>query len=84
MARREVNFDDETDQMLARIAENYEGDLSKALSELIHAHDSLETFVERCEVAHGASLREQGERAEGDFRDGRVVTWDEVKRHNGL
>jgi hypothetical protein len=84
MARREVDFDEETDQMLARIAANYEGDLSKALSELIHAHESLETFVARCEEAHGDSLRAQAERAEGDFRDGRVTTWDEVKRRNGL
>jgi predicted transcriptional regulator len=84
MARRELELDDETDRLLAEIANGYEGDVSRALADLIHAHEALETFVEGCEQAHSDLLDEQVERAEEGFRQGRFTAWDELKRRNGL
>ena len=84
MVRRQIDFDEETDRMLAELARDYEGDLGRTLSELVHAHESLETFVEESEEVHRASLLAQVERAERGFRAGRFTTWEEVKRRNRL
>ena len=84
MIRRQIEFDDETDRILSELARDHEGDLGKALAELVHAHESLEAFVERCEEAHREPLRAQLERAERGFREGRFTTWDDLKRRNGL
>ena len=84
MVRHQIEFDEETDRMLSELAREHQGDLGKALAELVHAHQSLEAFVERCEEAHPESLRAQVERAERGFREGRFTTWDEVKRRNAL
>jgi hypothetical protein len=56
MVRRQIDFDEETDRILAELARDYEGDVGKALAELVHAHESLETFVEKSEEVHRASL----------------------------
>jgi hypothetical protein len=84
MASRQVDFDAETDRILAEIADAYEGDVSRALADLIHAHESLESFVGQCEEAHRDLLTDQLERAEQGFREGRFTPWDEIKRRSGL
>jgi predicted transcriptional regulator len=84
MARRELEFDEETDRLLSEIADGYEGDASRALTDLIHAHQSLESFVDQCEEEHGESLAAQLGRGERGFEQGRFTTWDEIKRRNGL
>ncbi len=84
MARRELEFDEETDRKLSEIASQYQGDASRALTDLIHAHETLESFVEACEEAHGDSLKQQLTRAKRSFEHGQFATWEEVKRHNGL
>jgi hypothetical protein len=84
MIRRQIEFDEETDRILAELARDHEGDLGRALAELVHTHQSLEAFLEKCEEGHRESLRAQVERSEKDFREKRFTTWGEVKRRNRL
>jgi hypothetical protein len=84
VVRREIELDEETDRILAELAQSHDGNPGKALADLIHAHESLEAFVEQCEEAHKGSLNAQLERAKNDFRGGRFTTWDEVRRRNHL
>jgi len=84
MVRRQIDLDEEADQILEELAQNYEGDRSKALAELVRAHKGIESFVEECEKAHSASLQAQLERSKRDFQEGKVTTWDEVKRRYNL
>jgi hypothetical protein len=81
---RQIEIDEDTDRKLGELAQTYEGDLSKALADLVHAHDSVECFLDEIEEIHSSTLRAQLERAERGFREGRFTTWDEVKKRNGL
>ena len=84
MVSRQIELDEETDRILSKLAADYQGDLGKALAELLRAHDTIEAFVEGCEEAHRDSLVAQKERTERGFREGRFTTWDEVKRRHDL
>jgi len=84
MIRRQIDLDDESDQILSGLAQDYEGDFGKALADLLHAHKNVESFVEACEEAQRDSLLAQKERSEREFREGRVTTWDEVERRHDL
>ena len=77
MIRREIELDEESDRILSELAQEYEGDAGKALAGLLHAHESIEDFVGKCEEAHRESLIAQRS-SEG------TVSWDEVKLRNGL
>ena len=83
MIRREIDLDEESDQILSSLAESYEGDRGKALAEVLHTRRGVEEFVSACEEAH-RELIAQKERSEREFREGRVVSWEEVKRRNHL
>ena len=82
--RREIEIDEDTDRILTELALEYKGDLSQALADLVHAREGLEAFVERSEAAHEHTLRTLRDTAEADFREGRTVTWGDVKARNGL
>ena len=84
MVHREIEIDEETDRILTELAAEYNGDLSQALSDLVHLHDGLENIAERTEMEHHSTLRALRDRAEADFREGRTVAWGEVKAINGL
>jgi hypothetical protein len=84
MVRRQIDLDEESDQILSVLAQEYHGDLSKALANLLHTHKSLEAFLEGCEETHGESLLAQKERAERGFREGRFTKWDDVKSRHDL
>jgi hypothetical protein len=84
MVKRQIDLDEESDRILSGLALDYHGDLGEALADLLHAHQTVEAFVEECEEAHRDSLFAQKQRAERGFLDGRFTTWDEVKRRNGL
>jgi hypothetical protein len=85
MVRLEIVIDEETDRLLSDLARDYDGDLSKALTDLVQAHEGLEGFVERSEVATGSTrLRTLRDRAEADFREGRAVPWEDLKARQGL
>ena len=81
---RQIEFDEDTDRILAELAQEYGGDLGKALADLVRSHESLESFLEQCEETQGTSLAAQKERSEQGFHEGRVISWDEVKRRNAL
>ena len=84
MVRREIEIDEETNRLLTELASEYKGDLNLALADLVHARDGLEAFAERSEAAHENALRTQRDRSEADFREGRTLTWEDVKARNGL
>ncbi len=77
MIRREIDLDEESDRILSELAQEYEGDAGKALADLLHAHQSIEDFVGKCEEAHRDSLIAQRSNE-------RMVPWEEVRRRNGL
>ena len=84
MVHRQIEFDEETDRILVDLARDYEGDLGKALTNLVRSHESLASFLDQCEEAQSASLAVQKARSEQNFREGRVIAWDDVKRRNNL
>ena len=84
MVHREIELDEESDRILTDLAGDYDGDLGRALSDLLRTHQGLDLLAEEAELVHAKSLAQQKERSEHDFREGRVTTWAEVKRQNGL
>ncbi len=84
MTRREVLLDDESNKLLDDMASEHAGDASVALSELLHTRESIESFLDEFEAIHEENLKEQVERAECDFRQGRHKTWEELKHRNSL
>ena len=46
------------------IAEDYDGDADRALSDLLHAHQSIEGFLDEFETSHRTELLAQKDRAE--------------------
>ncbi|HYK63162.1 MAG TPA: hypothetical protein VEV85_27240 [Bryobacteraceae bacterium] len=47
MIHREIDLDEESDQILASLAQDYNGDLGKALGDLLHAHQRIEALPRR-------------------------------------
>ncbi|MSV27960.1 MAG: hypothetical protein EXQ52_04340 [Bryobacterales bacterium] len=84
MVRREIEIDENTDRILTELASEYQGNLSLALAALVHAREGLDELAERSEAACEDTLRLLRDRAEVDFREGRAVTWEDVKAHSGL
>jgi hypothetical protein len=84
MACRQIDLDEESDRILSGLAQDYRGDMGKALGDLLRAHESVEAFVAACEEDQRDMLLVQRERAERGFREGRSTAWDEVKRRNDL
>lgn len=84
MIRREIDLDEESDRILSELAQDYEGDAGKALADLLHTRGGIEAFADACEEAQLDLLLAQKDRSEREFRDGRVVSWEEVKRRNRL
>jgi hypothetical protein len=84
MVRRQIELDEDSDRILAALAEDYQGDLGKALAELLRTHRSVEEFVEASEEAERDSLLAQKERAERGFGEGRFTPWHKVKNDNNL
>lgn len=84
MVRREIEIDENTDRILTELASEYKGDLSQALSDLVHVYEGLEAFAEHAEAARENTLRAMLERSEADFREGRILSWDDVKTRSGL
>ncbi len=84
MVRREIEVDEDTNRLLTELAEEYKGDLSSALADLVLAREGLEEFAERSEAAYDSELRAMRDRSEADFREGRTVTREDVKTRNGL
>ena len=84
MVRRAIEIDEETDRLLTELASEYKGDLGLALADLVHSREGLEEFAERSEAAQEHSLRALRDRSEADFREGRIMSWEDVKTRNAL
>ena len=84
MVRRQIECDEETDRRLTDLADDFGGDLGQALSELVQSRESVESFLDECEAASQVALARQKQQSEQSFREGRTVTWEEVKRINRL
>jgi hypothetical protein len=58
--------------------------VSPDLSELLIAHEFIESFLDEREGSCSAELLRQRERSACEFRDGLTVSWEQVKLDNGL
>ena len=84
MAIRTVELTGEADPILDSIAESYGGNANLALSELLIAHEAVESFLDEFESENAAELIRQRDAAESDFAQDRAVPWDQIKLRNGL
>jgi hypothetical protein len=84
MVTREMFLDEETDRRLADLAGDYQGDIGKAVADLVRAEESIAAFLDQCEETYSESLAKQRQRSEQEFRDGHSIPWEEIKRTHGL
>jgi hypothetical protein len=84
MVRRQIDLDDESNEILTQLAHDYQGDVGKALGDLLHFRKGVEEFVEACEAANAEMLLTQRERAERGLGQGNFTAWDEIKRRHNL
>jgi hypothetical protein len=84
MAVRSVQLSPEAEPILDSVAASFGGDAGLALSELLIAHESIESFLDEMERSNAAELIRQRDRSMRDFRDGLVVPWEKVKLDNAL
>ena len=81
---RQLQLSPEAEPILDSVAASFGGDAGRALSELLIAHESIESFLDEMEGSCSEELIRQRDRSAAEFRDGRVVTWEKVKFDNGL
>ena len=84
MAVRQVLLTPEAEPILDSVTESFGGDAGLALSELLIAHESIESFLDEMESSYSAELIRQRERSAREFQDGLAVRWEQVKLDNGL
>jgi hypothetical protein len=84
MAIRTVQLTPEADPILDSVAESYGGDINLALSELLIAHEAIDSFLDEIESEKSAELIRQRDESARDFAHGRVVPWDQIKIRHGL
>ena len=84
MVSKKIELDDDASKILDSMATAYGGNESLAISELLRAHQTVESLLDQLESGQHATLAAQKERAERGFREGRSISWQEVKLKNGL
>jgi len=84
MAVRQVQLSPEAEPILDSVAASFGGDAGLALSELLIAHESIESFLDEMEGADTEELMRQRDRSTHEFREGLTVSWEQVKFNNGL
>jgi hypothetical protein len=84
MAVRHVELSPEAEPILDSVAASFGGDAGVALSELLIAHESIESFLDEIEGLNAEELTRQRDRSEHEFRQGQMVSWEQVKCDNGL
>jgi hypothetical protein len=84
MAVRQVQLSPEAEPILDSVAASFGGDADLALSELLIAHESVESFLDEMEGANAGELTRQRDRSTREFQEGLTVSWSQVKRDNGL
>jgi hypothetical protein len=84
MALRQVQLSPEAEPILNSVAASFGGDAGLALSELLIAHEAIESFLDELEGANAEELIRQRDRSTREFREGQTVSWEKVKLDNGL
>jgi hypothetical protein len=84
MAVHQVQLSPEAEPILDSVAASFGGDAGLALSELLIAHESIESFLDEIEGSKTGDLMHQRDRSTREFREGRTVSWEQLKRNNGL
>jgi hypothetical protein len=84
MAVRQVQLSPEAESILDSVAASFGGDAGLALSELLIAHESIESFLDEIEGPNCEELVRQRDRSAREFRDGLSISWEKVKLNNGL
>jgi len=83
MVKRQIELDEESDQLLSQLAQEYGGDAGQALRELLRSREGIEEFVDACEAAHSDILLVQKERVERGGKES-FTAWEEIKRRHNL
>jgi len=81
MVRREIEIDEETDQILTGLAQQAGADRGAVVADLLRSYAGIEGLVSQWEEPQIESLERQRQRSEQDFRESNTVGWDEVKHH---
>ncbi len=84
MALRQIQLSSEADPILDSMAESYGGDTGRVVSELLIAHESIESFLDEWEAENAAELIRQRDRSAREFAAGNAILWERIKRENGL
>lgn len=84
VAVRQVQLSPEAEPILDSVASSFGGDVGLAISELLIAHASIESFLDEMENSNAEELTLQRDRSTREFREGLTVSWEEVKLNNGL
>ena len=84
MVKREIELDDESNQLLDSLAADHGGDASLVVRELLWMHSLSDSELDAIEECHQQELKLQKERSEREFQEGKVVSWPELKRQCGL
>jgi hypothetical protein len=84
MAVRHVQLSPEAEPILDSVAASFDGDAGLALSQLLIAHESIESFLDELENSNAEELIRQRDRSAREFRDGLTVSWEKVKLDNGM
>ena len=58
--------------------------LASAVRALIDSHRVTNAELDQLEALHFEGLKQQKDRSERGFQEGKFVTWEEVKRRSGL
>ncbi len=84
MAAHQIELDTETDRILRDLAQDYDGDVSMVIVDLIRQRRVTEEDLDQIEDEHQDLLRKQLEAGERAFAEGRAITLGELKRRSGL
>jgi predicted transcriptional regulator len=79
-----IEVDEATDRALRALAEEYDGNLGRALDDLLAPSEGIDALADELEAGNEDYLKAQLERSKKDYAEGRVVDWEIVKARNGL
>jgi len=82
-ALRQFQLTPEAEPILDSVAQSFGGEASLALSELLIAHESIESFLGEIENANSEDLIRQRDHSPPEFRDGMTISQENVKLGNG-
>ena len=84
MKRVEILLDDDTAHILGALSASYDGDQSEAVGYAVRAQAATDSLVDEIEAINPEELLRQIERSKRGFREGRSISWEEVKRRASL